>query len=166
MPYHTGSATTGDDDTAALIVRWRAAGTPKAKPILLMGHMDVVEAKPEDWSVDPFKMIEKDHYYYGRGTTDMKDGIVAITQAMINLKKAGFQPTGDRMARSARASRVRPQRGRRRRRVQSGRLTCRVHHPDGGKDFRELHLHRAQPRRALVETAQGQCDLQPGACAR
>jgi acetylornithine deacetylase/succinyl-diaminopimelate desuccinylase-like protein len=95
MPYHTGSATQGQDDTAALIVRWRAAGTPKAKPILLMGHMDVVEAKPEDWSVDPFKMIEKDGYYYGRGTTDMKDGIVAITQAMIDLRKAGFKPTRD-----------------------------------------------------------------------
>ena len=44
---------------------------------------------------DPFKMIEKDGYYYGRGTTDMKDGIVAITQAMIDLKKAGFQPKRD-----------------------------------------------------------------------
>jgi len=95
LPYHTGSATTGDDDTAALIVRWRAAGTPTGKPILLMGHMDVVEAKPEDWSVDPFKMIEKDGYYYGRGTTDMKDGIVAITQAMSALKQAGFQPKRD-----------------------------------------------------------------------
>ena len=95
MPYHTGSATQGQDDTAALIVRWRAAGTSKAKPILLMGHMDVVEAKPEDWSVDPFKMIEKDHYYYGRGSIDMKDGIVAITQAMIDLKKAGFKPERD-----------------------------------------------------------------------
>src|SRR3954451_11378159 len=95
MPYHTGSATTGADDTAALIVRWRAAGKPTAKPILLMGHMDVVEAKPEDWSVDPFKMIEKDGYYYGRGTTDMKDGIVGITQAMIALKQAGFQPKRD-----------------------------------------------------------------------
>src|SRR5437868_1668869 len=79
IPYHTGSATTGDDDTAALIVRWRAAGTPKAKPIMLMGHMDVVEAKAEDWAgTDPFKMVEKDGYYYGRGTIDMKDGITAI----------------------------------------------------------------------------------------
>jgi acetylornithine deacetylase/succinyl-diaminopimelate desuccinylase-like protein len=61
-----------------------------------MGHMDVVEAKAEDWSAtDPFKMVEKDHYYYGRGTIDMKDGIVAITQAMINLKQAGFQPKRD-----------------------------------------------------------------------
>ena len=96
VPYHTGSATTGDDDTAALIVRWRAAGTPKAKPMLLMGHMDVVEAKPEDWSAtDPFKMVEKDGYYYGRGTIDMKDGIVAITRAMIDLKAAGFKPKRD-----------------------------------------------------------------------
>ena len=55
MPYHTGSATTGEDDTAALIVRWRAAGTPKAKPILLMGHMDVVEAKREDFDHRPVR---------------------------------------------------------------------------------------------------------------
>ena len=96
IPYHTGSATTGDDDTAALIVRWRAAGTPKAKPIMLMGHMDVVEAKAEDWAgTDPFKMVEKDGYYYGRATIYMKDGITAITQAMINLKDAGFKPKRD-----------------------------------------------------------------------
>ena len=95
VPYHTGSATTGDDDTAALIVRWRAAGTPKAKPILLMGHMDVVEAKVEDSTTDPFKMVERDNYYYGRGTIDMKDGITGITQAMINLRAAGFKPKRD-----------------------------------------------------------------------
>jgi acetylornithine deacetylase/succinyl-diaminopimelate desuccinylase-like protein len=96
VPYHTESVTTGADDTAALIVRWRAPETPKAKPILLMGHMDVVEAKAEDWAgTDPFKMVEKDGYYYGRGTIDMKDGITAITQAMINLKKAGFTPKRD-----------------------------------------------------------------------
>src|SRR6185369_5753502 len=80
---------------AALIVRWRAAGTPKAKPILLMGHMDVVEAKLEDSTTDPFKMVERDTYYYGRGTIDMKDGITAITQAMINLRAAGFKPKRD-----------------------------------------------------------------------
>jgi acetylornithine deacetylase/succinyl-diaminopimelate desuccinylase-like protein len=95
MPYHTGSATTGDDETAAVIVRWRAAGKPSARPILLMGHMDVVEAKPEDSTTDPFVMTERDGYYYGRGTTDMKDGIVAITQAMVNLRKAGFKPKRD-----------------------------------------------------------------------
>src|SRR5215210_1424901 len=95
MPYHTGSATTGEDDTAALIVRWRAAGTPKARPILLMGHMDVVEAKREDSTTDPFVLTERDGYYYGRGTIDMKDGIVGITQAMIDLKAAGFKPQRD-----------------------------------------------------------------------
>jgi len=95
LPYHTGSATTGDDDTAALIVRWRAAQPSTKKPVLLMGHMDVVEAKIEDSTTDPFKMVERDGYYYGRGTIDMKDGITAITQAMINLRKAGFKPKRD-----------------------------------------------------------------------
>src|SRR5689334_1979317 len=95
IAYHTGSATTGDDDTAALIVRWRAAGTPKLKPIMLMGHMDVVEAKREDSTTDPFVMTERDGYYYGRGTIDLKDGIVAITQALINLKASGFKPNRD-----------------------------------------------------------------------
>ncbi len=95
MPYHTGSATTGEDDTAALIVRWRAAGSPKAQPILLMGHMDVVEAKREDSTTDPFKLTEKDGYYYGRGTIDMKNGITAVTQALIDLRSAGFKPARD-----------------------------------------------------------------------
>jgi acetylornithine deacetylase/succinyl-diaminopimelate desuccinylase-like protein len=56
----------------------------------------VVEAKPEDWSAtDPFKMVEKDGYYYGRGSIDMKDGDTAIIQALINLKNSGFKPTRD-----------------------------------------------------------------------
>ena len=52
--------------TAALIVRWPAAGKPSHKPLLLMGHLDVVEAKPADWSMDPFQFFEKDGYYYGQ----------------------------------------------------------------------------------------------------
>ena len=95
LSYHTGSATTGEDDTAALIVRWRAAGTPKARPIMLMGHMDVVEAKREDSTTDPFMLTVKDGYYYGRGTIDMKDGITGITQALIDLRTSGFKPTRD-----------------------------------------------------------------------
>jgi acetylornithine deacetylase/succinyl-diaminopimelate desuccinylase-like protein len=95
LPYHTGSATTGDDDTGALIVRWRAAGPTTKKPILLMGHMDVVEARREDSTTDPFVMTERDGYYYGRGAIDMKDGVTAITQAMINLRAAGFKPKRD-----------------------------------------------------------------------
>jgi acetylornithine deacetylase/succinyl-diaminopimelate desuccinylase-like protein len=95
MPYHTGSDTTGQDDTAALIVRWRAAGPPRARPMLLLGHMDVVEAKREDSTTDPFVLTEKDGYYYGRGTIDMKDGITGISQALFDLKASGFKPTRD-----------------------------------------------------------------------
>ena len=95
MPYHTASATTGEDDTAALIVRWRAAGPATKKPILLMGHMDVVEAKREDSTTDPFVLTERDGYYYGRGAIDMKNGIVAVTQAMIDLRRSGFRPKRD-----------------------------------------------------------------------
>ena len=91
MPYESGG-----DKTAALIVRWRAAGHPKQKPIMLMGHMDVVEAKREDWQAsDPFTFTEKDGYYYGRGTIDMKDGDVAIVTALLKLKESGFKPKRD-----------------------------------------------------------------------
>ena len=56
MPY---------DKTAALIVRWRAPETPKARPFMVMAHMDVVEAKREDWTQsDPFVFMERDGYYY------------------------------------------------------------------------------------------------------
>lgn len=84
------------DPTAALIVRWRAAGKATARPIMLMAHMDVVEAKREDWSEsDPFVFTERDGYYYGRGTSDIKQGVVATTVAVLKLKASGFQPTRD-----------------------------------------------------------------------
>src|SRR5437868_8876811 len=54
-----------------LIARLRGSD-PKAKPILLLAHLDVVEAKREDWSMDPFVLTEQDGYYYGRGTGDDK----------------------------------------------------------------------------------------------
>jgi acetylornithine deacetylase/succinyl-diaminopimelate desuccinylase-like protein len=79
----------------ALIVRWKAAGKAKKKPILLLGHMDVVEALPSDWSRDPFKLTEDGGYLYGRGAVDMKNGIAAITNALIWLKAEGFQPKRD-----------------------------------------------------------------------
>jgi len=83
------------DGTQGLILRWKEEGKPTKKPMLLIGHMDVVDAKPEDWSRDPFKMIEEDGYFYGRGTTDMKNGIVAITHALLRLKAEGFKPKRD-----------------------------------------------------------------------
>lgn len=91
QPYLSGK----DNKTAALILRWPAAGAPKAKPILLMGHMDVVEAKREDWSMDPFTFVEKDGYYYGRGAYDVKGPTVAMLTALLKLKAAGFRPTRD-----------------------------------------------------------------------
>ncbi|HEY0414640.1 MAG TPA: M20/M25/M40 family metallo-hydrolase [Allosphingosinicella sp.] len=83
------------NQTAALIVRWPAAKPSGKKPILLMAHMDVVEAKPEDWSMDPFKFIEKDGYFYGRGTSDIKEGVAAVTTALLRLRAQGFKPTRD-----------------------------------------------------------------------
>ena len=81
--------------TAALIVRWRAANSSSKKPIMVMGHMDVVEAKKEDWSMDPFTLVKKDGYYYGRGTLDMKNGLVATTVAISKLKEQGFKNKRD-----------------------------------------------------------------------
>jgi acetylornithine deacetylase/succinyl-diaminopimelate desuccinylase-like protein len=90
MPYE---ALPGDK-TAALIVRWRAAN-PKQKPMLILGHMDVVEAKREDWKSDPFVLREEGGYFYGRGASDMKHGIVSTTEAVLKLKASGFKPTRD-----------------------------------------------------------------------
>ena len=96
MPYATtNDAGTQKDQTAALMVIWRAAGKPVAKPIMLMGHMDVVEAKREDSTTDPFVLTEKEGYYYGRGTIDMKAGLTGISRALIQLKAAGFKPKRD-----------------------------------------------------------------------
>ncbi|QNP41685.1 M20/M25/M40 family metallo-hydrolase [Lysobacter solisilvae (ex Woo and Kim 2022)] len=91
MPYDA----TPENKTAALIVRWPAAGATSAKPILLLAHMDVVEAHAEDWSMDPFTMVEKDGYFYGRGTSDDKMGVVAVTTALLQLKAQGFKPRRD-----------------------------------------------------------------------
>ena len=82
------------DQTLTLIARWRAE-RPTKKPMLILGHMDVVEAKREDWKFDPFEFREEGGYFYGRGTADMKSGIVATTLALIKLKQSGFKPNRD-----------------------------------------------------------------------
>ena len=79
-----------------VIVRYRGKG--RARPVLFLGHLDVVEAKPEDWTVDPFKLTEKDGFYYGRGTIDMKDGDAALLEALIRLKRERFVPARDIIA--------------------------------------------------------------------
>jgi acetylornithine deacetylase/succinyl-diaminopimelate desuccinylase-like protein len=70
-------------------------GTRARKPLLLLAHLDVVEAKHEDWSVDPFKFIEKEGYFYGRGTSDIKDGDAILVTTLIRLKQEHFQPDRD-----------------------------------------------------------------------
>ena len=71
------------------------SGAGGKKPILILAHMDVVEAKRADWKEDPFQFIEKDGYFYGRGTSDDKQGVIATTAALIKLRAAGFKPTRD-----------------------------------------------------------------------
>jgi acetylornithine deacetylase/succinyl-diaminopimelate desuccinylase-like protein len=73
----------------------RLHGTGAHKPILLIGHLDVVEARREDWSMDPFQLIEKDGYFYGRGTLDIKSGDTFLMMAMIRMKLEGYQPDRD-----------------------------------------------------------------------
>src|SRR5438309_11221642 len=90
MPYE---ALPGDQ-TEALIVRWRSPHATK-KPMLILGHMDVVEAKREDWKFDPFVFREEGGYFYGRGTSDMKNGDVATTMAAVKLISEGFKPDRD-----------------------------------------------------------------------
>src|SRR4051794_39213271 len=90
MPYE---ALPGDQ-TMALIVRWRSPH-PTKKPMLVLGHMDVVEAKREDWTFDPFVFREEGGYFLGRGTSDMKNGDVATTMAAVKLMSEGFKPDRD-----------------------------------------------------------------------
>ena len=73
----------------------RLHGTGKHKPILLIGHLDVVEAHREDWTTDPFKFVEKDGFYYGRGTQDMKSGDAIMATTLIRFKKEGYIPDRD-----------------------------------------------------------------------
>ncbi len=83
------------NDTQTMILRWSSTAKNKPKPILLLAHMDVVEALPADWSFDPFIFQEIDGYYYGRGSIDNKAGLLAITMSMLRLKKEGFTPKRD-----------------------------------------------------------------------
>jgi acetylornithine deacetylase/succinyl-diaminopimelate desuccinylase-like protein len=76
-----------------LVIRFRGNG--KLKPVLFIAHLDVVEALRKDWSVDPFKFIEKDGYFYGRGTTDDKCDGVSFIVTLIRLKKEGYIPNRD-----------------------------------------------------------------------
>jgi acetylornithine deacetylase/succinyl-diaminopimelate desuccinylase-like protein len=76
-----------------LVVRYRGDGA--RPPIVLLAHLDVVEAKREDWSMEPFKLTEKDGFFYGRGTSDDKDGATTLSAALLRLRQEGFRPERD-----------------------------------------------------------------------
>ncbi len=82
-----------NDRKGNLVVRIH--GTGPAKPILLIGHLDVVEALRSDWTTDPFQFVEKDGYFYGRGTQDIKEGDAIFITTFIRLKKEGYKPDRD-----------------------------------------------------------------------
>ncbi len=62
-------------------------GSGKHKPVLLIGHLDVVEARRDDWTTDPFQFVEKDGYFYGRGTQDMKDGDAIMVTTLLRIQE-------------------------------------------------------------------------------
>ncbi len=82
-----------DQQHKNLVFRFKGEG--KLKPLLFICHLDVVEALPQDWSVDPFTFLEKDGYFYGRGTTDVKNDDASLITNVIRLKKEGYKPNRD-----------------------------------------------------------------------
>jgi acetylornithine deacetylase/succinyl-diaminopimelate desuccinylase-like protein len=83
------------EKTASLVVRFRGDGSAGRKPILLIAHMDTVDALPEDWERDPYTLVEEDGYFFGRGTLDNKFGVTTLTTNFLRLKAEGFTPTRD-----------------------------------------------------------------------
>ena len=80
----------GDKDSSVIV---RMQGTSKTlKPILLIAHLDVVEALRSDWSLDPYKLTEKDGFFYGRGTSDIKDGATTLATALLRMKREHVVP--------------------------------------------------------------------------
>jgi acetylornithine deacetylase/succinyl-diaminopimelate desuccinylase-like protein len=84
-----------NDRKGNMVARYRGKAGSKLKPILIIAHLDVVEAKREDWSTDPFRFVEKDGYFYGRGTQDMKDSDAIAVADFVRMKQEGFVPDRD-----------------------------------------------------------------------
>jgi acetylornithine deacetylase/succinyl-diaminopimelate desuccinylase-like protein len=81
-------------ETASLVVRYRGDGSG-GRPVAFLAHMDVVTAKRSDWQRDPFKLIEENGYFFGRGTSDIKQEVALLTETFLRLKAEGFVPTRD-----------------------------------------------------------------------
>jgi acetylornithine deacetylase/succinyl-diaminopimelate desuccinylase-like protein len=83
------------EEAASLVVRYRGDGSSGKKPILLIAHMDVVDAIASDWERDPFTLIEEDGFFFGRGTLDDKFGITTLTTTFLRLKRERYTPSRD-----------------------------------------------------------------------
>lgn len=81
--------------TAALVVRYHGDGSSGKAPISISAHMDVVEANPADWEREPFKLIEENGYFFGRGSADDKLGMTAVVANFLRLKAEGWVPNRD-----------------------------------------------------------------------
>src|SRR4051812_23893544 len=81
-------------DTASLIVRYRGDGSG-GRPIVLMAHMDVVTAHRSDWQRDPFTLVEENGYFFGRGASDIKNGVSILSATLLRLKAEHFTPMRD-----------------------------------------------------------------------
>ena len=155
----------------------------QAKALLLLAHVDVVEAKREDWVRDPFKLVEEDGWFYARGASDDKAMAAVFTDSLIRYQKEGFKPRRDiKLALTcgeespdtfngvewlmknhpeALRRRVRHQRGRRRRarrRRQAGHAAG----PGRREGLPGLHARSDQRRRAQLAAGEGQRHLSPG----
>lgn len=84
-----------DDNPSQANIVARLHGKGRGKPVLFIVHLDVVEARPEDWTYDPFKLTEKDGWFYGRGTLDIKGDLTAVLTAFLRLKREHFVPDRD-----------------------------------------------------------------------
>jgi carboxypeptidase PM20D1 len=83
------------DETASLVVRYAGNGASGEDPILLLAHMDVVDALPQDWERAPFTLIEEDGYFFGRGSFDDKFGVTMLTATFLRFRDEGFVPNRD-----------------------------------------------------------------------
>jgi acetylornithine deacetylase/succinyl-diaminopimelate desuccinylase-like protein len=84
-----------NDRKGNMVARYRGKPGSKLRPLLIIGHLDVVEARRDDWTTDPFKFVEQDGYYYGRGTQDMKEDDAILVTDFIRMRKEGFVPDRD-----------------------------------------------------------------------
>ena len=82
-----------NDRKGNMVARLRGSGAKK--PVLIIGHLDVVEARREDWTTDPFRLVENDGYFYGRGTQDMKASDAILVTTFLRFVKEGYRPNRD-----------------------------------------------------------------------